>query len=196
MTTAHAEESIRNVTQELSDFETLHSLRVGGLNAEKPTNADELATRGLIFMTPVGCMLTEEGTQLHSVLLEEHRATVNMDAVRVLYDRFLAVNQPTKSKCAEWQRLGDDDEEARFVIASDLQDILERVSTTIVRTSALLPRFGAYPPRLRIALDKVFEGQNEFLTGPRVASFHNVWMECHEDYLLTLGISREEEGSY
>lgn len=78
----------------------------------------------------------------------------------------------------------------------DLQDILERVSTTIDRTSTYLPRFGGYPPRLRTALDRVLEGQNEFLTSPKVASFHNVWMECHEDYLLTLGISREEEGSY
>jgi hypothetical protein len=141
-------------------------------------------------------MLTDEGTQLHATLLEVHRTTVDLDAVRAYYDRFLAVNQPTKSKCAEWQRLGDDDEDERFMIATDLQDILERVSTTIVRTSTILPRFGAYPPRLRTALDRVLEGQREFLTGARVASFHNVWMACHEDYLLTLGISREQEGSY
>ena len=196
MTTAHAEESIRNVTQELSDFETLHSLRVGGLTRREADQCRRTRDARPDLYDPSWMHAHRGGHAAALVLLEEHRATVNIDAVRVLYDRFLAVNQPTKSKCAEWQRLGDDDEEARFVIASDLQDILERVSTTIVRTSALLPRFGAYPPRLRIALDKVFEGQNEFLTGPRVASFHNVWMECHEDYLLTLGISREEEGSY
>lgn len=185
-----------NVTQELSDFETLHALRVGGLHAERPADADELAARGLVFVSPVGCMLTDAGTQLHATLLEQHRATLDLEALQTLYDRFLAVNQPTKTKCSAWQRLGDDDEEARFVIATELQDILERVSTTIVRTSKLLPRFAAYPPRLRSALDKVLEGQHEFLTGARVPSFHNVWMECHEDYLLTLGISREDEGSY
>jgi hypothetical protein len=184
------------VTEQLSDFDALHSIRVGGLHAETPANADELAERSLIFVTPVGCMLTDAGTQLHTSLLEQHRASVDLEAVQALYERFLAVNQPAKSKCTEWQRLGDDDEDGRFVIASDLQDILERVSTTIVRTSTILPRFGLYPPRLRGALDKVFEGQTEFLTGARVASFHNVWMACHEDYLLTLGISREEEGSY
>ena len=184
------------MTEELSDFETLHAIRVGGLHAERPADADELAARGLIFISPVGCMLTDEGTQLHTTLLDEHRATVDLDAVRALYDRFLAVNQPTKTKCAEWQRLADDDEEGRFMIVTDLQDTLERVTTTLVRTSAVLPRFSAYAPRLRTALDKVVEGDSEYLTGPRVASFHNIWMECHEDYLLTLGISREEEGSY
>jgi hypothetical protein len=29
-----------------------------------------------------------------------------------------------------------------------------------------------------------------------VDSVHTVWMEIHEDYLQTLSISREEEGSY
>ncbi len=184
------------MTEEIAEFDVLHAIRVGGMHAETPTNADELSGRGLIFITPVGCMLTDEGQRVHGELLEAHRATIDLDAVAALYERFLAVNNPTKSKCAEWQRLGDDDEDARFAIASDLQDILERVSTTIDRTSTYLPRFGGYPPRLRTALDRVLEGQNEFLTSPKVASFHNVWMECHEDYLLTLGISREEEGSY
>jgi hypothetical protein len=184
------------VTPELSDFEPLHAIRVGGLHAPKPDNADELAERGLIFVTPVGCMLTEQGQQHHAELLERERAEIDVDAVKTLYERFLAVNQPTKSKCSEWQNLTDDDAEARFVIATDLQDILERVSTTINRTSEHIPRFGGYPPRMDAALGKVLEGQNEYLTSPTVESFHNVWMECHEDYLLTLGISREEEGSY
>ena len=184
------------MTQGLSDFEALHAIRVGGLHAAKPDNADELAERGLIFISPVGCMLTEEGTQLHIALLEVQRSQLDVEAVKGLYERFLAVNQPTKSKCAEWQKLPDDDFDGRFIIATDLQDILVRVSTTIVRTSEHLPRFGGYPPRMESALGRVLEGEHEYLTSPTVESFHNVWMECHEDYLLTLGISREEEGSY
>jgi hypothetical protein len=184
------------VTPELSDFEALHAIRVGGIHAPKPDNAEELSERGLIFVTPVGCMLTEQGQEQHAQLLERERAEIDVEAVKVLYERFLAANQPTKSKCAEWQKLADDDQDARFMIATDLQDILERVSTTVTRTSEHIPRFANYPPRMETALGKVLEGQNEFLTSPTVESFHNVWMECHEDYLLTLGISREEEGSY
>ena len=185
-----------HVTQGLSDFEALHAIRVGGLHAAKPDNAEHLAERGLIFISPVGCMLTDEGTQLHTELIEVQRAEIDVEAVKALYERFLAVNQPCKSKCTEWQKLADDDLDSRFMIATDLQDILERVSTTIVRTSEHVPRFGHYPPRMGSALERVLGGEHEFLTSPTVASFHNVWMECHEDYLLTLGISREEEGSY
>jgi hypothetical protein len=174
----------------------LHGIRVGGLHASRPVNAEELAERGLIFISPVGCMLTEDGTKRHAELLGEQRAELDVDAVKALYERFLAVNQPCKSKCTEWQSLADDDLDSRFMIATDLQDILERVSTTITRTSEHLPRFAGYPPRMAAALDKVLEGQSEFMTSPTVESFHNVWMECHEDYLLTLGISREEEGSF
>jgi hypothetical protein len=184
------------VTQGISDFEALHAIRVGGLHAPKPDNAEELAERGLLFISPVGCMLTEKGNQHHAELLTEQRADLDVEAVAALYERFLAVNQPCKTKCSEWQKLGDDDFDSRFMIATDLQDILERVSTTITRTSEYLPRFAGYPPRMKTALDRVLEGESEYLTSPTVESFHNVWMECHEDYLLTLGISREEEGSY
>lgn len=184
------------MTSESSDFEVLHALRVGGLHATLPTDADALAERGLIFVLPTGAMLTDEGTKLHEQLLAEHRKEIDTDVVRSLYMRFLAVNQPTKSACSRWQQLGDDDEEDRFMIVSELQDTLERVSVTVLRTGAIVPRFGGYPPRMAEALDRVVSGENDYLTGVRVASFHNIWMECHEDYLLTLDISREEEGSF
>ena len=61
------------MTQGLSDFEPLHAIRVGGMHAAKPDNADELAERGLIFVSPVGCMLTEKGNQHHAELLEQQR---------------------------------------------------------------------------------------------------------------------------
>jgi len=187
---------LRDVTQGVSEFDALHAIRVGGMHAETPANADELAGQGLIFVSPVGCMLTEDGQTRHAELLEAERADIDLEAVRALYERFLAVNQATKSKCAEWQNLSDDEVDGRFVIATDLQEILERVSATMTRTATHMPRFATYPPRLQGALDKVMEGQWEYLTSPKVESFHNVWMECHEDYLVTLGISREEEGSY
>ena len=185
------------MTQGISDFDALHAIRVGGMHAPKPDNAEELAERGLIFVSPVGCMLTEKGHAApRRAARAGARAEIDVVAVGALYERFLAVNQPTKSKCSEWQKLPDDDFDSRFMIATDLQDILVRVSTTIIRTSEHVPRFAGYPPRLETALGRVLEGEHEYLTSPTVPSFHNVWMECHEDYLLTLGISREEEGSY
>jgi hypothetical protein len=58
-----------------------------------------------------------------------------------------------------------------------------------------VPRFGAYARRLEASLDKAATDPR-FVVSPAVDSFHTVWFECHEDYLLMLGRSREQEGSW
>jgi hypothetical protein len=40
------------------------------------------------------------------------------------------------------------------------------------------------------------DGDHDYVLSPRHESVHTVWMELHEDYLLTQDISREAEGSY
>jgi hypothetical protein len=37
------------------------------------------------------------------------------------------------------------------------------------------------------------EGETEWLTSPRVDSYHTVWMQLHEDLLLALGRDRASE---
>ena len=60
---------------------------------------------------------------------------------------------------------------------------------------AFLPGLETYD-RIDAALGAAREGDSRFITDPRVDSVHNIWFECHEDYLLTLGRDREEEGSF
>ncbi len=38
--------------------------------------------------------------------------------------------------------------------------------------------------------------QATVITDPRVDSVHNIWFECHEDFLNVLERDCEEEGSY
>jgi hypothetical protein len=59
-----------------------------------------------------------------------------------------------------------------------------------------VPRFATYTPRLEAALDAAGSGDSRFITDPRVDSMHSVWFECHEDFLVTLGREREDEGSF
>jgi hypothetical protein len=54
-------------------------------------------------------------------------------------------------------------------------------------------RFGRYRSRLRAALARVDEGDHDWLTSPRVDSYHSVWMQLHEDLLLALGTDRSDE---
>jgi hypothetical protein len=114
-------------------------------------------------------------------------------AVHGIYERFLAANQPFKSACFAWQDL---DEDSRWEKAGEFATLVERVEPALQRTAEILPRFGSYGERLRAALQRVDAGEHDYVTGVRVDSLHIVWMEIHEDYLQTLGISREAEGSY
>jgi hypothetical protein len=55
-----------------------------------------------------------------------------------------------------------------------------------------LTRFALYRTRLTIALERALGGNIAYVTDT-VDSYHSVWFQLHEDLLVTLGISREEE---
>ena len=62
------------------------------------------------------------------------------------------------------------------------------------RAGEVSPRFTRYGERLSEALEQV-ETDPRFMVSPAVDSYHTVWFEAHEDFLLTLGRTREAEGS-
>ncbi len=171
----------------------LHPLALRGSLAEVAADTEALEKAGLITSTQAGWMLTEAGTARHAALLKAERAALDDEAVSGAYERFLAANAPFKALNARWQSA---DEDARWALLGELADLVGRVEPALARTSTALPRFAGYAPRLKAALEKAEAGEFDHVTSPRIDSLHTVWMEVHEDYLQTLGRSREEEGSY
>jgi hypothetical protein len=171
----------------------LHTLALRGSAPELPGDTAALVERGLVIETRAGWMLTADGHARHDERLAAERETLDRDALTPIYERFLAANTPLKSLSSTWQTA---DEDARFELLGQLADIVDRVEPALRRTTAILPRFAGYHPRLADALARAEDGDLDYVVSPRVESVHTVWMECHEDYLQTLGISREEEGSY
>jgi hypothetical protein len=178
------------------EFETLHLVRIRSLApVETLGDVSGLVESGLITVTPRGCLLTPAGFERHEELLVQWRETIDGTVLATTYERFLVVNQPVKDLCSRWQVEGKE-EEALFMMVEDLAEILDRAGSGLRRAAEVVPRFGTYPPRLREALEAAREGDSRFITDPRVDSIHNVWFECHEDYLLSLGRDREAEGSF
>ncbi|HEX4109946.1 MAG TPA: PEP-utilizing enzyme [Solirubrobacteraceae bacterium] len=175
------------------ELPSLHLLKVRGMAGSVPGDLGALTAAGLITQTRAGLMLTEEGHARHGALLDADRARLDLEALQSIYQRFLAANQPLKELSSRWQAASEDE---RFDLAGQLADIVDRVQPALRRTAELSSRFGGYHPRLVAASEKVQDGEHEYAVSPKVDSVHTVWMEIHEDYLLTLGISREEEGSY
>lgn len=143
--------------------------------------------------TPAGYLLTDAGRALHERGLAVERKGVDAERLGQAYERFLALNGQLKAVAARWQSA---DEDARFELLGELADLVGRVKPALRRTAEQLPRFEPYLPRLRKAMSRAEEGQFEYVVSPTVDSVHTVWMELHEDYLLTQGITREQEGSY
>ncbi|MGQ0480949.1 MAG: PEP-utilizing enzyme [Pseudonocardia sp.] len=180
---------------EVSDqaLPALHAVALRGNVAEVPGGmADALLDADLVAHTPAGYLLTEAGHRRHGELLAAERAGLDTDRLGRIYERFLAVNGPMKAASAKPAT----DDDTRFELLGELGELVERAGSALKRTTELLPRFGAYQLRLEAALGRVEDGEWEYLTSPKVDSVHTVWMEIHEDYLQTLGRSREEEGSY
>ena len=60
----------------------------------------------------------------------------------------------------------------------------------------MFKRFSGYAPRLAETCRKVIDGETKMFTGVMCGSYHDVWMELHEDLILTQGIDRAQEGSF
>jgi predicted ArsR family transcriptional regulator len=140
-----------------------------------------------------GWMLTGDGRERYDTSLAEARTPEVLARLTATYDSFLHLNNQVKDLAAQWQSTEEDAE--RFGILEDLGEICEQVAPSLGSAGELVPRFGAYARRLATALDKAPE-DHRFVVSPTVDSFHTVWFECHEDYLLMLGRTREQEGSW
>ena len=51
-------------------------------------------------------------------------------------------------------------------------------------------------PRLEQTCRRVVAGETNMFTGVMCGSYHDVWMELHEDLILTQRIDRAKEGSF
>lgn len=74
--------------------------------------------------------------------------------------------------------------------ARELQTIHNAVVPSLERLGRLWPRFSGYPERLSEALGRVKAGELRWLVDPRIDSYHGVWFELHEDFLVSTGRER------
>jgi hypothetical protein len=172
-------------------YPRLHALALRGVLADVP-DGEALEAADLVVRTKAGWMLSDTGRVVHEQLLSEERVALDTGAMRTAYSRFLSANGPFKALTARWQTADDD---ARFELLGQVEDLVERIRPALRRTSETLPRFGGYDQRLRDAVETAAEDP-DYVAGARVDSVHTVWMELHEDYLQTLDIDREDEGSF
>jgi hypothetical protein len=144
-------------------------------------------------------MLTPAGKAAHSTELAEDAVTQTGHAqLDHFYATFLPINGEFKSVCQAWQmRSGtqpNDHSEPEYDsrIVDRLAAVDAAIQPQLDQLSNTVPRFGRYTARLTAALERVREGDNSSFARPMYDSYHDIWMELHQDLLLSLNRERGE----
>ncbi len=150
-----------------------------------------------------GWMLTATGrVEGERLLAEQLMHTETRALVGDCYQRFLLLNPDMLSICTDFQvRLVADAEVLNdhldpawdAMVLERLADLHQQAVPLIAQLAMGLSRFEGYSSRLRHAFESIERGKTEWLTGPRIDSYHTVWFELHEDFLATLGRRRSDE---
>ncbi|MBF28482.1 MAG: pyruvate, phosphate dikinase [Acidimicrobiaceae bacterium] len=117
------------------------------------------------------------------------------------YESFLSMNIDFKQVCTDWQvRHGEpnphDDDDYDAACITRLREVYMRSEAVISALANAVPRLDLYRRRLLEALTAIDDGQSQRFTGVMCESFHDVWMELHEDLIVLQKIDRVSEGSF
>ena len=145
--------------------------------------------------------LLPAGKELHASLLDGLADESVQSGLADGYPAFLALNDDFKQLCTQWQvRDGQPNDHTD---ADYDRGCIERLAALAVAAdrvidgfAAVLPRMARYGDRLALAADRVANGEVKQFTGVMCESFHDIWMELHEDLIVLQRIDRVAEGSF
>ena len=183
-------------------FRLLHEIRLRGVIEIAETESVTILIReGYVAQSARGVRITSAGRTTHAQWARLPAGAEHEAVAQRAYTRFLPLNQELIRVCSDWQvRPGgvpNDHRDSHYdwSILDRVHGLDERVAPIVSRLGRTVDRFGEYRPRLRAALTRVDEGETEWLTSPRIDSYHTVWMQMHEDLLLAIGGDRTNEPS-
>jgi hypothetical protein len=153
-----------------------------------------------------GFLLLPAGKDLHAALLEVDLAVADcLTHIESCYSAFLAYNETFKELCGDWQlrtvggvQVANDHSDADYdaAIASRLAELQPAVAEVVDELAAAMARFAPYARRLDHAATRFVNGEHAALAQPLARSYHDVWMELHEDFLVTLDRNRSAADGY
>ncbi len=193
----------------------LHVARVKGLApvnilADMAGMAPEEATLGLASLQELGHMewkegrfagwrITPSGRETHKILLDQEFSapTFPRTVLAGAYEGFSSLNTTFKTLCTAWQvREGTNDmndhtdEKYDKTVIIRLEKIHVEAVAAITQLASGLARLATYGPRLTNALGRVQAGEQAAFARPMADSYHDIWMELHQDLLVTLQLER------
>lgn len=146
--------------------------------------------------------LTPDGRNAHAEHLAADLEGLDVDeALSSTYGTFIDLNTRFKELCGAWQlRDGEPNDHSDPVydgsVIAQLTDMHGDARPVVGEIGDAIERFSPYSRRLDLVLVRVQDGETNMFTGVMCGSYHDAWMELHEDLILTQGIDRAAEGSF
>lgn len=145
--------------------------------------------------------ITPAGKEAHRDALAADAPASIVGALHDAYETFLGINTAFKELCGDWQlRDGqpNDHSDAAYdkAVIDRLVAMKDESVPVVAAMGEVLGRLVPYVPRLESTAKRVVAGEQNMFTGVMCGSYHDVWMELHEDLILTQGIDRAAEGSF
>jgi hypothetical protein len=194
------EQETSSLAEGTSEFRVLHALRVRGIGTAaavaSSSGLDEETVSGVLARTGerghtvertgrlAGHTLTPAGRARHVLLRGDSVSRADVDAATAAYEAFLEPNRAFK-QLASAHQLGTGD-------VAGLAPIHAQATRLLAGLSPSMPWFASYAPRLEAAFQAFTNGNADALAKPMTGSYHDLWMELHEDLLATLGKERSE----
>jgi hypothetical protein len=186
---------------QLDEFAVLHALKVKGL-APADQVADSLGVDETELLPLLqagvdaetirfregrvtGYTLTAPGRERHAQLLPAAPAEIS-----AAYDAFLEPNRAFKQVTTDWQLREEGADPAPILDRLGLVD--SDVNHVIDVAVGGASRYETYRSRFADALARLRAGDDSAFARPMSGSYHDVWMELHEDLLASLGRERTE----
>lgn len=190
-------------------FALLHSLRVKGLAGaavlsglsgiaedDLPGACQPLVDDGLVMArggAMAGYMLTPKGkAEADRVLAEDPETAAGRDALVAFDEAFLPYNTRFKKICHSWQMRDDgqpndhSDTDYDASVIDGLTEFHGEFLPLLNMVSEPMPRFGRYAGRLDAALGRLRGGDSSAFARPMADSYHDIWMELHNDVVLSM----------
>jgi DNA-binding IscR family transcriptional regulator len=142
-----------------------------------------------------GWRLTAEGKTRHQHDLAAALQEADLTPVIAFHSAFTELNNRFKETCTRWQLRGEalndhtDGEYDSSVIAQ-----VGAIHVALAEACAVaLELTSSYLRRFEHAFGRLSSGDNDALARPLSGSYHDVWMELHQDLILRLGLSRGDD---
>lgn len=136
-----------------------------------------------------GFMLGSAGRVRYNELRASSVTDQEVAALVPAYEAFLAPNRAFKEVTTFAQTEANGDHAS---VVARLEPIHESLGRVLDLAAPAVTRMAAYRPRFEQAMAAIRSGDLSALAKPMSGSYHDVWMELHEDLILTLGRERND----